>query len=116
MKFIYQLITLSLPLICLTICYCAPNKLETVNDFTQSNSPQSNELPISSNPKYATANLIAISEIDPTIVIDLQYKGPTAIANYPLYPEKLPALVRPETALRQLKQLRDRPLARQTHS
>jgi len=101
MKSPKHIITLSLPLICLTICYCAPTKIETtVPQITQITPPHFKNLPTSNNPKYAVANLISISEVDPTIVIDLQYTRPTTIAKSPLYPKAFPALVRPETALR----------------
>lgn len=94
-------ITLSLPLICLAICFCAPKKNENpARIIPIMNLPQFDKLPISNNPKLAAANLIAIGEIDPTILIDLQYTRPTNIAKIPLYPIEFPALLRPETALR----------------
>ncbi len=57
-------------------------------------------LPVSKNPRYATAGLIEISQVDPSIKIDLQYTRPTPHCPTPLYPNKFPALLRPETALR----------------
>ncbi len=99
-----NLITLGLPLICFTICYCSPSgstassKPIPTND--RSAPPQFKKLPVSSNPKYAAANLVSIQEIDPTIVIDLQYTRPSIVAKSPLYPTSFPALCRPETALR----------------
>ena len=94
-------ITLGLPLLCLTICYCAPNSSsKKVPPFKNSTPPQFTNLPISNNPVYAKADLILISEVDPTIVIDLQYTRPSSITKYPLYPKSFPALCRPETALR----------------
>ncbi|MGJ8655095.1 MAG: M15 family metallopeptidase [Akkermansiaceae bacterium] len=103
MKLPHHLITLALPLICLTICYCAPTTSnKPVPPIGPVTPPQYTdaELPISNNPKYAAANLISITEVDPTILIDLQYTRPTTVAKSPLYPEKFPALLRPETALR----------------
>jgi len=96
-----QIVTLGLPILCLTICYCAPSSSsKRIPPFKKSTPPQFTNLPVSSNSKYAAANLISISEIDPTIVIDLQYTRPTSITKTPLYPKKFPALCRPETALR----------------
>lgn len=101
MPAVQQAITLSLPLICLAICFCAPKEAEILaRQLPAMNPPIFEVLPISNNPKYAAANLIEIGEIDPSIVIDLQYTRPTTIAKYPLYPENFPALLRPETALR----------------
>lgn len=101
MKLPHYLIPLSIPLICLTICFCAPKPIQTtIPQITKTNPPQYNKLPTSKNPKYAAANLIEISQIDPSIIIDLQYTRPSNIAKSPLYPKKFPALVRPETALR----------------
>lgn len=99
-----HLITLSLPLICLVICYCAPTVIEKdvpiVKEFVHIKPPKFSLLPTSSNPKYAAANLIAIREVDPSIIIHLQYKHPTRVAKSPLYTKNFPALLRPETALR----------------
>lgn len=101
MKSFRHLITLSLPLICLTICYCAPTiSQQPAPKITKITPPTFTNLPISSNPKYAAANLISITEVDPTIVIDLKYTRPSEVAKSPLYPKKFPALLRPETALR----------------
>ncbi len=101
MKISLKNLPVILPLTCLTICYCAPTATEkTVPPITKITPPQFTTLPTSSNPKYAAANLIAISEVDPTIVVDLQYTRPTNVAKSPLYPQKFPALLRPETALR----------------
>lgn len=97
-----NLISLGLPLICLMICYCAPSGTTSkkLPPFKKSAPPQFTNLPVSKTPKYAAVNLISISEVDPTIVIDLQYTEPSAIAKSPLYPKSFPALCRPETALR----------------
>jgi len=97
-----HIISLGLPIICLMVCYCAPSGTTSkkIPPFKQSAPPQFSNLPVSKNPKYASANLISISAIDPTIVIDLQYTKPSAIAKTPLYTKSFPALCRPETALR----------------
>ena len=58
------------------------------------------ELPQSSHPVLANAGLIAVHEVDSSIAVDLQYKRPTSIAKSALYPEKFPALLKPETAVR----------------
>lgn len=104
MKISNQLITLSLPLICLTICYCAPTNTQktvpSVSEFAKIKPPQYSKLPTSTNPKHAAANLISITEVDPSILVDLQYTRTTRVAKTPLYPQKFPALLRPETALR----------------
>ncbi len=104
MKFPKHLITLSLPLICLAVCYCAPTQIETavpsVSEFVKIKPPHFSKLPTSSNPKYAIANLIEISEVDPSIIIHLQYTRPSRVAKSPLYSKNFPALLRPETALR----------------
>lgn len=58
------------------------------------------KLPHSSDPRLAKVGLIDIREVDPSILVDLQYKGPTTIAKSALYPPNFPALLRPETAVR----------------
>lgn len=58
------------------------------------------ELPKSSDPVLARAGLIAIREVDPSIGIDLRYTRGSAIARRPLYRPEMPALLRPETAVR----------------
>ena len=45
-------------------------------------------------------DLIAIEEVDATISIDLRYSRGSAIARRPLYEPNMPALLRPETAVR----------------
>ncbi len=57
-------------------------------------------LPLSSNPTFARAGLIRISEVDPSIAIDLRYTRDSAIAKKALYQKNMPALLRPETAAR----------------
>ncbi|YCM46611.1 M15 family metallopeptidase [Verrucomicrobiaceae bacterium 227] len=62
--------------------------------------PVISELPKSSNATFAKAGLIKIQEVDPTISIDLRYTRGSAIARRPLYQPNMPALLRPETAVR----------------
>jgi len=62
--------------------------------------PVVSSLPVSSNPALAKAGLIHISEVDRSIAIDLRYTRGSAIAKKPLYPANMPALLRPETAVR----------------
>ena len=57
-------------------------------------------LPKSSNSAFAKADLIEIKEVDSTISIDLRYTRGSAIARRPLYEPNMPALLRPETAVR----------------
>lgn len=96
-----HIITLGLPLLCLTICYCAPKSTsKPLPPFKKSAPPQFTNLPVSKNSKYAAVDLISIKEIDPSIVIDLQYTRPTSVTKTPLYKKSFPALCRPETALR----------------
>lgn len=57
-------------------------------------------LPQSSDPVLARADLIRVKEVDPSIGVNLQYKGATTITKSPLYPQNFPALLRPETAVR----------------
>ena len=57
-------------------------------------------LPVSSNPVFAKAGLIKITEVDPSISIDLRYTRESAIAKRALYESNMPALLRPETAAR----------------
>ncbi|MGB0774977.1 MAG: M15 family metallopeptidase [Akkermansiaceae bacterium] len=68
--------------------------------------PDPARLPTSSNPVLAKAGLIRISEVDRSIVTDLQYKGATTISKQPLYPQRFPAVLKPETAVR-LKRAND---------
>ncbi|HEX8281571.1 MAG TPA: M15 family metallopeptidase [Chthoniobacterales bacterium] len=42
--------------------------------------------------------LVDIRKVDPTIVVELRYAGSRNIAQRPIYPEKMPALVRPGLA------------------
>lgn len=58
------------------------------------------ELPRSKNPILAKAGLIRIAEVDSSIAIDLRYTRGSAIARKPLYEQDMPALLRPETAVR----------------
>lgn len=62
--------------------------------------PVVSALPKSSNPAFAKVDLIAIEEVDATISIDLRYTRGSAIARRPLYEPNMPALLRPETAVR----------------
>ena len=62
--------------------------------------PVKSTLPRSSNLRLAEANLIRISEVDRSIAIDLRYTRESAIAKKPLYSKNMPALLRPETAVR----------------
>ena len=62
--------------------------------------PVLSDLPVSSNPAYAKADLIGITEVDSSISIDLRYTRNSAIARRPLYAPDMPALLRPETAVR----------------
>ena len=57
-------------------------------------------LPKSSNATLAAAGLICIAEVDRSISIDLRYTRGSTIAKKPLYAENMPALLRPETAVR----------------
>lgn len=62
--------------------------------------PDREFLPKSSNPVLAKAGLIRISEVDRSIKIDLRYTRDSAIAKRALYEPNMPALLRPETAVR----------------
>ncbi|MGJ8695347.1 MAG: M15 family metallopeptidase [Verrucomicrobiaceae bacterium] len=62
--------------------------------------PVAADFPKSSNPLYAQADLIEIREVDSSVEISLQYTGPTNISKKPLYYPGMPALLRPETAVR----------------
>lgn len=62
--------------------------------------PVKSSLPRSSNSTLAEAGLIRIAEVDRSIAIDLRYTRDSAIAKKPLYSENMPALLRPETAVR----------------
>ena len=62
--------------------------------------PVKSTLPRSANLRLAEANLIRISEVDRSIAIDLRYTRESAIAKKPLYSKNMPALLRPETAVR----------------
>jgi len=62
--------------------------------------PDRRSLPKSSDPVLAKAGLIRISEVDRSIAIDLCYTRDSAIAKRALYEPNMPALLRPETAVR----------------
>ena len=62
--------------------------------------PDRISLPRSSDPILAKAGLIRISEVDRSIAIDLRYTRDSAIAKRALYEPNMPALLRPETAVR----------------
>lgn len=62
--------------------------------------PERASLPQSADPVLRKAGLIRISEVDKSIAIDLRYTRDSAIAKKPLYPANMPALLRPETAVR----------------
>lgn len=62
--------------------------------------PVRSSLPESSVPTFAKAGLIRISEVDRSIAIDLRYTRGSAIARKALYQSNMPALLRPETAVR----------------
>ncbi len=62
--------------------------------------PVFSKLPVSRNPRYAKANLIEISQVDSSISIDLRYTRGSTILKSPLYEMGMPALLRPETAVR----------------
>jgi len=66
----------------------------------QGRDPVRAELPVSDHPSLAKAGLIHIAAVDSSIVIDLQYKKGSAIAKKALYQANMPALLRPETAVR----------------
>lgn len=51
-------------------------------------------------PTPANEELVDIKKIDPTIIIDLRYAGSRNIAQRPLYPPDMPALVRASVARR----------------
>ena len=62
--------------------------------------PVREDLPRSRNAVLAKAGLIAIAEVDGSIAVDLRYTRGSAIARRPLYSPGMPALLRPETAVR----------------
>lgn len=62
--------------------------------------PVLSDLPVSKSPVLAEAGLIEISEVDSSIKIDLRYTRHSAIAKKALYQSGMPALLRPETAVR----------------
>lgn len=68
--------------------------------------PERASLPRSRDPLLAKAGLIRIDEVDRSIAIDLRYTRESAIAGRPLYQAGMPALLRPETAVR-LKRAND---------
>lgn len=68
--------------------------------------PDRADLPKSRTAAYAKAGLVLIKEVDPTISIDLRYTRESVIARRPLYQPNMPALLRPETAVR-LKKAND---------
>lgn len=68
--------------------------------------PERASLPRSRDPILAKAGLIRIDEVDRSIAIDLRYTRESAIAGRPLYQSGMPALLRPETAVR-LKKAND---------
>ncbi|MEO5720263.1 MAG: M15 family metallopeptidase [Chthoniobacterales bacterium] len=51
----------------------------------------------------AEADLVSIHSVDRTIIVDLRYSGPRNIAQRPLYPANMPALVRPQVAAKLAK-------------
>ncbi len=53
-----------------------------------------------SPPQLDPVPLVDIRRVDPTIVIDLRYATSNNIAHRPLYPPRMPPLVRPELAER----------------
>jgi len=68
--------------------------------------PERAGLPQSRDAILAKAGLIRIDEVDATIAVDLRYTRGSAIAKRPLYRGDMPALLRPETAVR-LKKAND---------
>lgn len=68
--------------------------------------PERSSLPRSRHPALAKADLIRIAEVDRSIAIDLRYTRDSAIAGRALYEPGMPALLRPETAVR-LKRAND---------
>lgn len=62
--------------------------------------PDRSSLPESSSAVLAKAGLIRITEVDRSIAIDLRYTRDSAIAKRALYESNMPALLRPETAVR----------------
>ena len=58
------------------------------------------ELPRSRDPVLAKVDLIEIKEVDRSIAVDLCYTRGSVIAKRPLYSKNMPALLRPETAVR----------------
>lgn len=51
----------------------------------------------------AQPELVNIQSIDPTIAVELRYAGNRNIAQHPLYPANMPALVRPSVGARLLE-------------
>ena len=66
----------------------------------QGRDPVRSSLPTSSNSVFAKAGLIRIAEVDKSIAIDLRYTRGSAIAKRALCQSNMPALLRPETAVR----------------
>lgn len=58
------------------------------------------DLPVSRSAVLAKAGLIEITQVDSSIKIDLRYTRHSAIAKKALYQPGMPALLRPETAVR----------------
>ena len=81
-------------LVCMIFVACSTSARWNGRDPVRSSLPQS------SSAVLAKAGLIRIAEVDRSIAIDLRYTRGSAIAKKPLYEEGMPALLRPETAVR----------------
>lgn len=91
---------LSVSLAAITLSAFAILQCSPIQNDNASVPPDFSNLPVSKNPTFAKVDLIDIHEVDPSILVNLQYTRPTSIAKFPLYAESFPALLRPETALR----------------
>jgi len=60
----------------------------------------SHRFPVSGNKALAALDLIEVGEVDRSIHVELIYKTSANFTREPLYPQSMPALLRPETAQR----------------
>lgn len=60
-------------------------------------------LPLAAAAEPVYDNLVDIRSVDPTILVELRYAMPRNIIGHAIYPEEMPALVRPTTAARLAK-------------
>lgn len=59
--------------------------------------------PLSTIAEPTYDNLVDIKSVDPTILVELRYATPNNMTGHALYPQELPALLRPATAARLAK-------------